>query len=100
MKIPFDTLPRLLLRISSCNDGPARRNIRFDIMFFSVKVSSVVFVTASTSSDEISPSLRCVELEMDIYSSLDRVQIWNNAITWITKLKNVHKWKAKKNGGN
>lgn len=50
-------LPLGSFRISSRNAGPARRNIRLEMVFFSVRVSSVEFVIASASISDISPSL-------------------------------------------
>lgn len=56
-KARISFIPRLSFKISSYRSGPARWNIRFDIVFFSVNVSSVVFVMASDSINEMSPSL-------------------------------------------
>lgn len=50
-------LPLGSFRISSRKAGPARRNIRLEMVFFSVRVSSVEFVIASASISDISPSL-------------------------------------------
>lgn len=49
-------IPFISLKISSFKYGPARPNILVDIEFFSVNVSSVVFVIASTCKKDISPS--------------------------------------------